>query len=108
MEEGGDDLTSVLLEMAAGMSNTGLMDKAGYEKITMRHLKNRKRMLAISGVQIRKMRESAKTSQSVFANVLNLTPGYISAMERGDKKPGGSTLAMLDLIKRKGIGSVLD
>jgi putative transcriptional regulator len=106
--EGGDDLTSVLLETAESMYKTGIMDKAGFEKITMRHLKKNRRVLIISGVQIRKLRESANMSQSVFADILNLTPGYISAMERGEKKPSGSTLAMLDLIKRKGISSVLD
>jgi putative transcriptional regulator len=62
----------------------------------------------ISGLQIRKMREQANMSQSVFAKILNITSGYVSQMERGEKVPTGSTLAMLNVIKRKGINSVLE
>jgi len=88
-----------------------MLRDADYEKITMRHLGRMGdvvTMRKISGLQIRKMREQAKMSQSVFARVLNITSGYVSQMERGEKEPTGSTLALLNVIKRKGISSVLE
>jgi putative transcriptional regulator len=46
-------------------------------------------------------------SQSVFAAVLNVTSGYLSQLERGEKRPTGAALAMLNVIRRKGIEAVL-
>jgi putative transcriptional regulator len=46
-------------------------------------------------------------SQAVFARHLNLTVGYVSQLERGAKQPTGATLALLNVIRRKGIEAVL-
>jgi len=43
----------------------------------------------------------------VFARHLNLTVGYISQLERGAKRPTGAALALLNVIKRKGIEAIL-
>jgi putative transcriptional regulator len=104
-------LAASLLETAGDMHEVGIMRDADYEKITMRHLGRMGDVVTvrkISGLQIRKMREQAKMSQSVFAKILNITSGYVSQMERGENEPTGSTLAMLNIIKRKGINSVLE
>jgi putative transcriptional regulator len=104
-------LAASLLETAGDMHEVGIMRDADYEKITMRHLGRMGDVVIvrkISGLQIRRMREQARMSQSVFAKVLNITSGYVSQMERGEKEPTGSTLAMLNVIKRKGINSVLE
>jgi transcriptional regulator with XRE-family HTH domain len=53
------------------------------------------------------MRASARTSQAVFASYLNLTVGYVSQLERGTKRPTGAALALLNIIKRKGIEAIL-
>jgi putative transcriptional regulator len=105
-----DSLDTVILETAKGMYEVGLMDRAGYDKITVRHLRSNPlvgKLRIISGPQIRRMREQAQMSQGVFAQVLNITPGYVSQLERGDKKPKGSTLKLLSVIKQKGIGPLL-
>lgn len=34
---------------------------------------------------------------------LNLTPGYVSQLERGTKQPTGAALALLNVVRRKGI-----
>ena len=49
------------------------------------------------------MREAAHLSQAVFARYLNLTPGYVSQLERGTKQPTGATLTLLNVVRRKGI-----
>ena len=59
------------------------------------------------GTAIRAMRERAKLSQAVFAHYLNLTVGYVSQLERGAKQPTGAALALLNVIKRKGIEAIL-
>jgi putative transcriptional regulator len=63
--------------------------------------------LPITGPQIRAMRERAQLSQAVFARYLNLTVGYVSQLERGAKQPTGAALALLNVIKRKGIDAIL-
>ena len=46
-------------------------------------------------------------SQTVFACLLNITPGYLSQLERGAKRPTGPALALLHVIRRKGIEAVV-
>jgi putative transcriptional regulator len=53
------------------------------------------------------MRERARLSQAVFARHLNLTVGYVSQLERGAKQATGATLALLNVIRRKGIEAIL-
>ena len=43
----------------------------------------------------------------MFARYLNLTPGYISQLERGVKQPTGPALTLLNPIRRKGIEAIL-
>ena len=46
-------------------------------------------------------------SQAVFARVLNVTAGYVSQLERGVKTPAGPALALLHVIRRKGVAGVM-
>jgi putative transcriptional regulator len=102
-------LTKELLETAGDMHKLGLLERAAYEKITMRHLgkEGAPAVAPITGAQIRGMRERARMSQAVFARHLNLTVGYVSQLERGAKHPTGAALALLNVIRRKGIEVVL-
>ena len=36
-----------------------------------------------------------------MASMLNLTPGYVSQLERGTKEPKGPSLALLNIIRSK-------
>ena len=102
-------LAKALLQAAGDMRKVGLMDQAAHEKITLRHLGSARQpaVAPITGPQIRSMRERAKLSQAVFARYLNLTAGYVSQLERGAKQPSGAALALLDVIKRKGIDAII-
>jgi len=102
-------LTEALLETAADMHSVGLMDDATYRQITIRHLGPQPPETAkpISPKQIRSLRESANLSQAAFARYLNLTPGYVSQLERGAKQPKGPALTLLNVIRRKGFEVVL-
>jgi putative transcriptional regulator len=102
-------LAKELVETAEGMHKVGLLDRAAYQKITMRHLgqKGLPEIPPLTAAQIRAMRERAKMSQAVFARHLNMSVGYVSQLERGTKRPSGAALALLNVIKRKGIETIL-
>ena len=102
-------LTKALLETADDMRKGGLLDDVAHEKITMRLIGEKALPAArpISSGDIRAIRERAKMSQAVFAHYLNVTVGYISQLERGARRPSGAALALLKVIRRKGIDAIL-
>jgi putative transcriptional regulator len=102
-------LAQAMLETAKDMRSAGILDEAVYNKITMRHLgvKDKAPVEPLTGEDIRTMRQQAHMSQAVFAHYLNLTVGYVSQLERGSKRPTGAALALLNVIRRKGIGAIL-
>ncbi len=105
---GGSALTDALLETARDMRDAGILDVAAHDKITLRHMGElkRPRQDILSGEEIRLLRETARLSQAVFAGYLNVTPGYVSQLERGIRRPTGAALALLHVIRRKGIAVV--
>jgi putative transcriptional regulator len=108
--KGNRRLTKELLETANDMRRSGVLSKAAHEKITMRHLDEMPIVAVtaeLSPAEIRALRVRANLSQAVFARFLNLTVGYVSQLERGEKRPTGAALALLNVIKRKGIEAVL-
>jgi putative transcriptional regulator len=89
------------------MRDGGILDAAAYKKITMRHLDRGASPKPLTGKDIRALRKRARMSQAVFAHLLNLTTGYVSQLERGAKRPTGAALALLNVIRRKGIEVIL-
>jgi putative transcriptional regulator len=104
-----DRLTREILDMADDQRRLGLMDDAAHRKITVRHLgpdalpTDR----PISGDEIREIREGARMSQGAFARHLHTSTGYISKLERGAAAASGPALALLNVIRRKGIDVLL-
>ena len=56
---------------------------------------------------IKRIRNQAGMSQSVFALTLNVTPSLVSQWERGEKKPSGPSLKLLNLADKKGVEAIL-
>jgi putative transcriptional regulator len=77
-------------------------------KITMKILGGRAPLASLSGHEIRAIREKANVSQAVFASLLNIGTGYLSELERGVKPAKGATLALLYLVRRVGVQSLMD
>jgi putative transcriptional regulator len=102
------DLTKAMLETAEGMHRVGLMSDENYRKITLRHLgpDAPPTTLPISAQEIRRAREQANLSQAALAKYLNLTTGYISQLERGVRQARGPALAVLNILRRKGIAAL--
>jgi len=98
-----------LLEMAEAQRRLGIMDELSFRKITLRHLGPDALPTAapISGEEIRNVREQAHLSQAALARYLGLTTGYVSQLERGSKQAKGPALALLNVIRRKGVEVLL-
>ena len=56
-----------------------------------------------SAIQIKRLREKSKASQSVFAAYLNTSLSTVQKWEQGKKKPNGPSLKLLNLIDEKGL-----
>jgi putative transcriptional regulator len=88
---------------AAGLHQAGLVDKA-----TMREFD----ALCLTPVepltpdQIRALREREQVSQPVFAQYLNVRKEAVSKWERGEKRPDGPSLKLLNLVKAKGLRAI--
>ncbi|WP_411269209.1 helix-turn-helix domain-containing protein [Sphingobium sp. SCG-1] len=90
-------------EAAAGLHRIGLVDKS-----TMREFD----ALCLTPVEpmapeeIRALREREKVSQPVFAHYLNVRKDAVSKWERGEKRPDGPSLKLLNLVKAKGLQAI--
>ena len=87
------------------MVNDGLVSPETGAKITMRILGKAaaSKPDALAPDEIVAIRAASNMSQAVFARVLNVTTGYVSQLERGVKRPTGPALALLNVIRRKGV-----
>ena len=88
---------------AKDLHAAGVMDKA-----TMREFD----ALCLTPVEpmkpkeIRELRVREQVSQPVFAHYLNVRKDAVSKWERGEKKPDGPSLKLLNLVKAKGLKSI--
>ena len=53
--------------------------------------------------QIKRLRLRNRASQAVFAAYLNTSVSTVQKWERGEKKPNGPSLKLLDIVARKGL-----
>lgn len=90
-------------ETAAGLHRIGLINKS-----TMREFD----ALCLTPVEpmapeeIRALRERERVSQPVFAHYLNVRKDAVSKWERGEKRPNGPSLKLLNLVKAKGLQAI--
>jgi putative transcriptional regulator len=90
-------------ETAEGLHAAGVMDKQTMRAFDTACLTP---VRALTGEEIRALREKEGASQAVFARYLNVTTGLISQWERGEKHPHGASLKLLSLIAKHGLGAV--
>lgn len=96
--EGG--ILASVHQTAAGLHKARLVDKA-----TMRAFD----ALCLAPVEpltpdeIRALREREQVSQPVFAHYLNVRKDAVSKWERGEKRPDGPSLKLLNLVNTKGL-----
>jgi putative transcriptional regulator len=56
--------------------------------------------------EIRALRMRKQVSQPVFAHYLNVRKDAVSKWERGEKRPDGPSLKLLNLVKAKGLKAI--
>ena len=59
-----------------------------------------------SAIEIQEIRLRNKVSQSVLACYMNVTPSSIQQWERGDRRPTGASLKLLNLLDRHGLDAL--
>jgi len=97
------DVMASVHETAEGLHQAGLMAKR-----TLREFD----ALCLTPVQpfpakkIRQLRLREGASQAVFARYLNVSTGLVSQWERGEKRPQGASLKLLNLVATKGLSAV--
>jgi putative transcriptional regulator len=55
---------------------------------------------------IRDLRKREHVSQPVFARYLNVSRNLVSDWERGIKKPGGTALRLIQIVKKHGLSAL--
>jgi putative transcriptional regulator len=58
---------------------------------------------SLKPAQIKRIRESSRVSQGVFARLLNTSVSTVQKWEVGRKKPTGTALKLLQLVKTHGL-----
>jgi putative transcriptional regulator len=56
---------------------------------------------------IKKIRQDANVSQAVFASILNTSLSTIQKWEIGNKRPTGTALKLLHLVRDRGLDAVM-
>lgn len=91
-------------ETAKGLKKAGVLDTTTMREFDALCLPPVK---AYSPAQIKRIRETNKASQAVFAAYLNTSLSTVQKWERGQKKPNGISLKLLSLVDQKGIEVLL-
>ncbi len=87
-------------ETAKGLHKAGVMNQ-----VTLREF-DRLCMPPVEPLdpgQIKRIRESSRVSQAVFARLLNTSVSTVQKWEIGQKKPTGTALKLLHLIQKRGL-----
>ena len=90
-------------ETALGMTEAGAMSKRtmkDFDELCLTPVEE------MAPERVREIRLRENASQAVFARYLNVTTGLVSQWERGEKRPRGTSLKLLTLVAKNGLGSV--
>ena len=91
-------------ETAGDLHRLGFIDKRtmrNYDALCLQPVPD------YDAARVMALRERLQLSQAVLAALLNTSVSTVRKWEAGDKRPGGSSQKLLDLIERKGLEAVL-
>jgi putative transcriptional regulator len=91
-------------ETAMGLNRAGVIDQVTLREFDQMCLPSIQPLLP---EQIKEIREQAHVSQSVFAAVLNTSVSTVQKWEIGQKRPTGTALKLLYLVRERGLENVL-
>ncbi len=99
----GSDILAVVHETVSGLHKAGVVDQAtmrDFDALCLTAVE------ALSPTEIRALREREQVSQAVFSRYLNVRKDAVSKWERGEKRPDGPSLKLLNLVKTKGLAAI--
>jgi putative transcriptional regulator len=91
-------------ETATGLYRVGLIDKKRmreYDSLCLQPIE------PLEPEAIKQIRKDANVSQAVFASILNTSISTIQKWEIGNKRPAGTALKLLHLVRDRGLDSVI-
>jgi putative transcriptional regulator len=97
------DILATVHESVAGLHKAGLVDQAtmrSFEALCLTTVE------MLSPAEIRALRKREHVSQPVFARYFNVRKDAVSKWERGEKRPNGPSLKLLNLVKAKGLQAI--
>ena len=94
-----------IVEMTEGQHRLGLVNDDELRQVTLRMLGRDAlpRVPPMTAAEIVKVRERAGVSQAVFGGFLNVETQTVSMWERGARRPTGTALKLLHVVKAKGL-----
>jgi putative transcriptional regulator len=99
----GSSILASVHEAATDLHRLGLVDKATMREFDALCLTP---VESLAPEEIRALRERENVSQPVFAHYLNVRKDAVSKWERGEKRPDGPSLKLLNLVKAKGLSAL--
>jgi putative transcriptional regulator len=90
----------IVHETAKGLHDAGVLDTRTMRDFDVLCLQLVK---SLNAAQIRRLRTRNRLSQAVFAAYLNTSLSTVQKWERGQKKPNGPSLKLLNLVEQKGL-----
>ena len=94
---------STVHNTAAGLHGAGVINKATMREFDALCLTP---VTPMAPEEIKALREREQVSQPVFASFLNVRKGAVSKWERGEKRPDGPSLKLLNLVRTKGLQAI--
>ncbi len=91
-------------EMAQGLHQSGIVTLATMREFDALCLSETHEL---SANKIKKIRRCAGVSQAVLAKIINVSVAAIKQWERGERRPSGAALKLLNLVEAKGLDAVL-
>ena len=98
------EIAEAVHETAAGLYKVGLIDRVRmreYDRLCLQPIE------PLEPESIRQIRETANVSQAVFASILNTSLSTVQKWEIGSKRPTGTALKLLHLVREHGLDRVM-
>lgn len=98
-----DRILGTVHKTAVGLHRAGIIDKPTMREFDALCLTP---VTPMAPAEIKALREREQVSQPVFASYLNVRKDAVSKWERGEKRPDGPSLKLLNLVKTKGLRAI--
>jgi putative transcriptional regulator len=97
-----------IVDAMRALNEVGAVSGKELEKTTLRMLGKEAlpKVEAMSPSEIAAVRESTGSSQAVLAAFMNVAVSTVSQWERGERRPTGAALKLLNVVKHNGLDAL--